>query len=81
MTSTELIAKLQQIEAEHGALPVYLAAKCTGVDLMDEGGNVIDCYTISPLVEKCEVDGMEDGTTKAVWLVGTVAAEESTSND
>jgi hypothetical protein len=81
MTSTELIAKLKQIEAEHGVLPVCLEAKCTGVNLMDEAGNVIDCYTISPLAEKCEVDGMEDGPTKAVWLMGTVAAEESTSDD
>jgi hypothetical protein len=81
MTSTELIAKLQQIEAEHGVLPVYLEAKCTGVNLMDEGGNVIDDYTISPLVEKCEVDGMEDGTTKAVWLMGTVAAKEPMSDE
>ena len=62
-------------------LPVYLEAKCTGVDLMDEGGNVIDCYTISPLVEKCEVAGTEDGATKALWLMGTVAAEESISDD
>lgn len=81
MTSTELIAKLKQIEAEHVALPIYLEAKCTGVNLMDEGGNVIDCYTISPLADKCEVDGVEDGTTKAVWLTATVAAEESTSDD
>jgi hypothetical protein len=81
MTSTELIARLQHIEAEHGVLPVHLEAKCTGVNLMDGGGNVIECYTISLLAEKCEVDGMEDGTTKAVWLMGTVAAEESMSDD
>jgi hypothetical protein len=80
MTTTELIAKLQQLEIEHGILPVYIEAKATGIDLMDEGGNVFDCYTISPPVEKCEVDGMKDGT-KVVWVMGSVAADASEPDD
>jgi hypothetical protein len=80
MTTTELITKLQQLEAVHGSLAVYLEAKATGVNMMDEGGNIIENYTISPLVEKCEVNGTEDGT-KVVWLMGSVAADEPEPDD
>jgi hypothetical protein len=81
MTTTELIAKLQQLEAEHGALNVYLEATATGINLADEGGNVFERYTISPLVEKCEVDRMGDGATKVAWLIGNVAADEPEPDD
>jgi len=74
MTTAELIEKLKKVEMQHGVLPVYLEAKCTGANLMDVGGNVIDCYTISPLLEKCEVDCLEGGTVKAIWMTGSVAA-------
>ena len=36
---------------------------------------MFDRYTISPLAEECEVDGMKDGT-KVVWVMGSVAADE-----
>jgi hypothetical protein len=74
MTTTELIATLRGIEEKHGILPVYLEANATGINLMDEGGNVFESYTINPVAQKCEVHGTEDGA-KVVWLMGSVAGD------
>jgi hypothetical protein len=74
MNLKELIAKLREFEEENGTLPVYLEAKCTGANLMDEAANIIETYTISPLMADCVVDTMDDGMTKAVWLTGSVVA-------
>src|ERR1022692_698732 len=76
MTTTELIAQLQQIETSHGVLPIHIEIKTT-VDLVDIGGNAVD--TFGTRIEKCYVDEVHENcqpwvfnSRKAVWLIGQV---------
>jgi hypothetical protein len=81
MNLKEVIAKLREFEEEHGTLAVYLEARCTGTNLMDESGNIIENYTVSPLIGDCVVDTTDDRTTKAVWLTGSVVACNDAASD
>ena len=85
MTTTELIAQLQQIEASHGVLPIHMETSTT-IDLMDIYGNRVE--TFSTAVATCETGDLHDGcnsgrcnTTKVVWLIGQVIVAEQIPDD
>lgn len=85
MTTTELIAQLQQIETSHGVLPIHIEIKTT-VDLVDIGGNAVD--TFGTRIEKCYVDEVHENcqpwvfnSRKAVWLIGQVIPDTEPEDD
>ena len=81
LTTSELIAELQQIESSYGNLPVCLELKTT-IHLRDDASNPVN--TMAASVAKCEISEVHQNCnarlcngTMMVWLNGqTISAIE-----
>jgi thiamine phosphate synthase YjbQ (UPF0047 family) len=69
LNTKELIEALQNIEAEHGVLHVYVETTTTA-DIRDETNMLVSSMN-APL-QKCEVDKIANDSTSqiGVWLIG-----------
>jgi hypothetical protein len=77
LNTKELIEALQNIEAEHGVLPVYIETTTTA-DLRDIGNNLVDGINAS--AQKCEFGKAASGP-KAVWITGAADDEPEPTDD
>jgi len=68
MNTTQLIGKLQATERLHGAVEIRLQVTLTGLNLMDEGGNVMEKIISGASLESAEVEIYERKIV--LWLTG-----------
>jgi hypothetical protein len=71
--NNSLIKCLQELQREHGDLPVKVEAKATGLDWQDETGNRIEDHTINAAVVATTSEDDEDGNP-LIWILARAKA-------